>query len=254
MVLLNANWGQTLLWQSGVANYIYTTIFILLFLYQYLKVLEDPQKKSWKAIVFWIIPLGLFTGWSNENMGPAVWVVSIGVIIYHYWKTKKVPIWMILGNISCLLGSVLVILAPGNQVRIAENFEEVTYGWKMKVFLRFNQMGIAFFQYLFPTILILLILIFVYCGILKLSLRKTDMALMAAGVLSFGAMILSPHYPDRATFGTMVFFICTIIHMLSTILEQRKDLVIGRNLILLFCWLATNFVFMEYLVQVLEWV
>ena len=37
LFVVNPNWYQTLIWQSGFANYVYTSIFILLFLYHYLK-------------------------------------------------------------------------------------------------------------------------------------------------------------------------------------------------------------------------
>lgn len=250
LVILNANWSQTLLWEAGFANYVYTTIFILFFLYQYLKVLEAPEQKGLQGITLWIIPLGLIAGWTNENMGPALWVLTAGIIFYFYKTHKKIHIWMIFGNITCLIGSVFMIVSPGNQERIAANYSDVTYGWKMSVFLRFNNMAYALFVYLLPTVLVLLIMTTCYCIALKLKLRKTDIVLMAGTILSFGAMILSPHYPDRATFGTMVFMICTIVHMMSSIRELRKDLKIAVLPVICFCWLGMIFRFFEYIMQV----
>ena len=115
MVLgLNANWKMSMFWQAGAANYLYITVFILAFLYCYLRELpeegvsfsrknssgagsmaavkgnvdgnagvgvkvpgerpeaEGPYPKSLPGILFWILPLGILAGWSNENMGPAV--------------------------------------------------------------------------------------------------------------------------------------------------------------------------------------
>ena len=40
---LNANWQMSMFWESGAANYLYITSFILLFLWCYLR--EDPDKK-----------------------------------------------------------------------------------------------------------------------------------------------------------------------------------------------------------------
>ena len=34
MLGLNANWRMCLFWQSGAANYLYITVFILLFIFQ----------------------------------------------------------------------------------------------------------------------------------------------------------------------------------------------------------------------------
>ena len=55
-------------------------------------------------------------GWSNENMGPTVLILSL-VVMLSAAENKKIPVWMYLGNISCLAGSILMIVAPGNFVR-----------------------------------------------------------------------------------------------------------------------------------------
>ena len=69
------------------------------------------------GITVWILPLGLIAGWSNENMGPTVWILSLVVMLLRRREQKKIPVWMYLGNISCLAGSILMIVAPGNFVR-----------------------------------------------------------------------------------------------------------------------------------------
>ena len=110
---LNANWKMSMFWEAGAANYLYMTGFILAFLLCYLKY---EEKNLW-GITVWILPLGLIAGWSNENMGPTVWILSLVVMLLRRREQKKIPVWMYLGNISCLAGSILMIVAPGNFVR-----------------------------------------------------------------------------------------------------------------------------------------
>lgn len=57
--------------------------------------------------------LGLIAGWSNENMGPTVWILSLVVMLLRRREQKKIPVWMYLGNISCLAGSILMIDGTG---------------------------------------------------------------------------------------------------------------------------------------------
>ena len=95
------------------------TGFLLAFLFCYLKY----EEKNLPGIVIWILPLGLIAGWSNENMGPAVWLLSLLVILLRHREHKKAPVWMYLGNISCLAGTILMITAPGNFVRSGETGE-----------------------------------------------------------------------------------------------------------------------------------
>lgn len=66
---LNANWRMSMYWESGAANYLYITIFILLFLWCYIRKICKESEKNLPGTCIWIIPLALIAGWSNENMG-----------------------------------------------------------------------------------------------------------------------------------------------------------------------------------------
>ena len=95
MIGLNANWKMSMFWQAGAVNYLYITTFILLFLYCFLR--ENPDRRLY-GITLWIIPLGIIAGWSNENMGPTAWILSLLIILMRIYQKNKVYLWMILGN------------------------------------------------------------------------------------------------------------------------------------------------------------
>ena len=243
----NANWRMSMFWQAGAANYLYITVFVLLFMFCYIR--EDVQKR-WYGITFWIVPLGIIAGWSNENMGPMLWVISLLVIIKEVWNKKKIAPWMILGNISCFAGSVLMILAPGNSVRSSEVASN-SYGFLWRLFLRCYAECKAAFEYMFVVILVTLFLIFVCKGVLQISLGKTNAYLLLGALLSWGAMILSPHYPDRATFGTMVLLICADLSMMKKICMEKEKTHWWLVACVIFIWLGGMFYFGEELA--LEW-
>lgn len=244
MVLgLNANWRMSMFWQAGAANYLYITVFILLFVYCYLRELPDegsllPWKrrqkdgrpgdgetvrpKSLPGIALWVIPLGILAGWSNENMGPAVWILSLLVIVINMREGRRPRLWMVLGNLSCLAGSILCIAAPGNFVRSSQIKEE-QYGTLWKLFLRSYAECRGAMEYLFPVLLVLGALLFVSVCVLKQKLGRRNGLLLLCALLSWGAFFLSPHYPDRASFGTMVLCICVILSLAKRILRQRID-------------------------------
>ena len=243
---LNANWKMSMFWQTGAANYLYITSFILLFLYCYLREVDLP------GILFWIIPLGIVTGWSNENMGPAVLVITVLVMIVRLKKKQKIKAWMIMGSLSSLIGSVLVIVAPGNFVRSAEAAAANDYGWKVNMFMRVYSEIQAALNFLFPTLLLLAMVLLVGQGVLKLSILKLSISnknilLLICALLSWGAFILSPHYPDRATFGTMVLIICVILSVARDILRQRKDLCPWLWGITLLVWARGMFFLVEFI-------
>lgn len=220
---LNANWKMSMFWQAGAANYLYITIFILGFLYCYLRELPECTSRHLPGITLWILPLGLIAGWSNENMGPSVWGISLLVILLAIKEKKTVKPWMILGNLACLAGSVLMITAPGNFVRSAEVASN-EYGVLWNCFLRCYAESKAALDYLFPVLLVFVAVLFLYKGIFGKAIGRKNGLLLVCALLSWGAMLLSPHYPDRATFGTMVLLICVILSMAKEILREKSRL------------------------------
>ncbi len=255
LVILNANWSQTLLWQSGVANYLYMTTWILLFLLCYFRTLENPEAKKLPGILFFIAPLGLFSGWSNENMGPAVWLGTLTIILFLWKKEKRWYPWMFVGNLFCLLGSCLVILAPGNFVRNVEAEEQVAgKGLLWRVFLRCFSVANGLFYYLLFAVVLLVLLLFIYCFVLRKKLRKSDRCLLLMAVLSWGAMLLSPHYPDRASFGTLVLLLIPMMHMIAGIWREQEKSEIPGFAAALFVWLCGMFPLCTYICQMLGWI
>lgn len=246
---LNANWKMSMFWQAGAANYLYITIPILLFLYCYLR--EKPGRL--KGITLWIIPLGILAGWSNENMGPTAWILSLLAIFLWHRKSYGVKPWMVLGNVSCLAGSILMIVAPGNFVRSAEA-PDAGYGILWKLFLRCYAESKAALEYLFPTLLLLAFVLLLAIPVLHLKLGRANGLLLLGALLSWGAMVLSPHYPDRATFGTMVLLICVIVSMAGKIWREKIELRLPLFGIMALIWLRGMYYLGEYLALCLGWI
>ena len=255
MVLgLNANWKMSMFWQAGAANYLYITVLMLLVVFCYLReVGEDTTVSPLPGIVFWILPLGILAGWSNENMGPAVWLLSVAVILTTAKKKSRIPCWMLVGSVSALLGSIMVIVAPGNFVRSSQAPDR-EYGFLWRLFMRCYAEGKATMEYLFPTLLVLAAVLLVGKCTLKIPIGRQNIYLLLLALLSWGAMVLSPHYPDRASFGTMVFLICVIISMTGKILEKRKDLLWPMWAGTVLIWLRGMYMCGEFLAMCWGWI
>ncbi len=249
---LNANWKMSMYWQTGACNYLYTTLFVLGFLGMYLKErpehsLENTESKlPGRALLSAL--LGLVAGWSNENMGPAVWVVSLVVIALEKQKKRHIPLWMVSGNVCCLLGSALMIAAPGNRVRSAE-VADTAYGTLWQLFLRIYGVCRGAWEYLFPVLLVTAAVLFVNVCVLGNRPGRSEVLLLFGAALSWGAMVLSPHYPDRAAFGTMSLLLCVIFSQSEQIL-RTKDTAACRTAMAgigVFIWLRGMYLLGEFL-------
>lgn len=225
MLGLNANWKMSMFWQAGASNYLYITVFILLFIWVYLR--EIPydclvEKEPLSGVNVWIIPLGIIAGWSNENMGPVAFLFAVITMVILNKQNREIKGWMLEGAVFSFLGTAACILAPGNFVR-SEQVASTHYGIFWQIFLRGYQECTAAFEFLFLTIIVLLAMyIFskVFAGVMPG--REVDLICVIA-LLSWGAMVLSPHYPDRATYGTMVLLILAIMTIAQKIIDRRPD-------------------------------
>lgn len=218
IVSFNASIFFSMYWESGSVNYLYSSSWILLYLFVILRQLKEDTA-PFKGMVFWIIPLAFITGMSNENMGPACFSATVFVMIYLYTKKKKVPIALWEGAVLTLIGSVLLILAPGNFVR-SQFIEDMTL---LKVILNRGQnFLISSCNYLFPSIFMTLILFTVEIVVFKHKLSLYRWCLLGFAVIAQMALVLSPTYPQRASFGIMCVLIAFILSSIKEIADTHK--------------------------------
>ena len=243
IVSFNASIHFSMYWESGSANYLYSSSWILLYIYVILRSL-NPDKKKLKGSEIWIIPLSLAAGWSTENMGPSCFVLTAFAIAWGLIKNKKTEAYLIEGAVFSALGSVLLILAPGNFVR-NEFVEKVPLNNLIEN--RFNNFLESSCGFLFPTLLFAVILFTLQMVTFVKRKRSEkvsdesgdggqcessaetkaesfpieDIALFGIGIVAQCAMILSPTYPQRASFGIMCVLIAYIISVLSKITKEN---------------------------------
>jgi hypothetical protein len=225
MVAFNPNMLDTLLWQSGTANYLYMTLLSFPLVWIYVRTLLKDEEKKTSVInsvlaVIGMLVWGLLAGWTNENMGPTYFLISVIVIVLTIRKKKKVSAWMIAGSLSLAAGSAMMILAPGNRVR--GNEIESLGSWKLDLCKRVLEYLQGAFGYLLPVLIFATLSYVLYRLVMK---KRPDMAtllILIAGVVSYLGLALSPHVPDRSLFGSMCFFIWGSVRMLGEVFAETK--------------------------------
>ena len=223
IVAFNASLFFSMLWESGSVNYLYSTSWILLYVLVIIKEIDfegEEASKKRVAEYFWIIPLALIAGWSTENMGPTCFVLTVGVIIFLAVKKKKIPFYLYEGAFLTLVGSALLILAPGNFVR--NQFVEKASLMNI-IKARIDSFLLSGCGFLLPSFLFAIILLAIQIYIIK-EIKPRDIALFAFAVIAQGAMILSPAYPQRASFGIMCVLITYIVSVIARLYENHKKM------------------------------
>ena len=241
LIACNPTIRDTLFWQSGCTNYLYMSIIYIPFAWMYLHKVSSEKINLSKdssntasdineknnlniliEILMSVIMLiwGTLSGWTNENIGPAIFLLSVAIIVLMI-KNKKTPsVWMITGASGAAIGSALILLAPGNRVR---EVQVPDYGnWKLNLCHRFIDTFKPAYEWLFPMFLIVIFSLMLYVLVIKHMPDLTTILILSTGLIAYAGLILSPHIPERSMFGIMCFLIWGTLRILGKVFDETK--------------------------------
>lgn len=191
---------ETLFWYTGIANYLITGLIILLSFYPFIVKLNG---KVLKPHHYCLIPFAFFAGWCNENMSTSL-VVMMAVVLYvDHKRYKKWDGRLVCSIIFAMMGVLLLLLAPGNFARAST----ISSGFMSILYRGHGQINAWFNWLLLPIVTLLATLNTNKENNFDLS----NNIFTLWGILSILFMIASPIYPSRATFGSLILLITSIV-------------------------------------------
>lgn len=112
--------GQDILWISGCANYMWASLIPLLYL-MFMRFYYDGPVSKYNGIAFilFYFILGIFSGWSNENVSVGLIFIVAGYMYFYRDMYGEMPSFARAGAAGVVAGSALLWLAPGNFLRFA---------------------------------------------------------------------------------------------------------------------------------------
>ena len=204
------NFGGVFLWVAGACNYLWMSALLLSFLIMYVRkyfqmnttIIRSSYGKY--LLFFW----GILAGWTNENT--VCWIILIlGLWLFKNRKETGVEAWMWYGLAGLCTGYMLLIFAPGNMVRAGSYAHESVSIWSWQYMRsRLITFGVIEFFEIF-------LWFFVITSWRKI--RKTtsgdivyrQLTLVklccALNLLCNGIMLLTPEFPARSGFISLVF-------------------------------------------------
>lgn len=219
--------GQNILWLTGSCNYLWTTTIIVFIINLYLS--KGNDMVIYKILIFF---LGIVAGWTNENTAVGLIIVLTILTFLEQKKNKKFSSWRILGLIGSIIGFIIMIIAPGNYLRSDSYQEELSL--IAKLFHRFLNCTVGIFKYLYP-LLIFLVIIFIISIYKKKKINKIFYLFVIGSFFNVYSMVLSPTFPERAWFSTIVFIlIATITLCFELNIKSRISKYLKATFILLF--------------------
>ena len=233
--------GETMLWLTGSANYLWGTSIVLLFMLPF-RLFENKYSKYTipKCIVMFLF--GVIAGWTNENTVGASIIIIFLFLLYYRSKKWKIPAWAIIGLTGMIIGYIIMLKAPGNFNRA----ELRAAGMSISPFnlsYRFLTSTQLLFQYL-GIINLLSFILFLICKRYSTNDAAFKRIKFLAIVYFLGtltavyAMLLSPTFPPRAWFGAITFNIISfgiLFHNLNlslVFIRQIKTGIVALGIIL----------------------
>ena len=246
--------GQSFLWITGAANYLYGILIILCVLLPYRQQINSravtcPLLLEIIAAIVYLL-LGIIEGWTNENTSVAMIVMMIGYMVFFHTKSIKIHAWNITGCIGGVVGCILMLSSPGTASRLD------TAGGSGGVISWIKRM--VFYSCDMFVNLQLAILLFVILSIMFIYQRRkqltkpsrqeatslfTECSATFIYLLGFLAsvysMIVSPQFPDRAWSGPIVIFLISMISLSSLVdmsdIKVKLGKVVAIGFVLILC-------------------
>ncbi len=222
---LQPTFFMDVLWLTYSANYLWTTMIIVLFVYPYYSYYRSNKSKNsfLQAILF--LPFGIIAGWTNENMGPALLLLVIGFILLIKFDNKeRIPYWAITGLIGAIAGYIILFTAPGNYVRLEDSDSGLWSIFSSGDFLlRIKSLARGFYHaLLFPTILYGIFIAIYYKKLGsedKKKIIKASCLFYASAIIALLVLYFTPDFGRHILFG-----ITTLAIIASMIIYANLDM------------------------------
>lgn len=218
--VVNPTLGQTVFWVVGAANYLFTNLFICLYLL-FLSLYLSHGRKYIIPLLIFSIPAGL----SNENTSVIVVCISVVSTVYDIIKNKNYL--LLTSSILVVTGACLLILSPGNFSRASnqafEWWTQMTLSGKAKYFIKYA-VPISL-KRIWPLLITSIILLAISYNLKKDKEQFITSALFfIAGFASIFSMMFAPTFPERALSGPCLFMIVSCSISFNIISNNSKKL------------------------------
>lgn len=242
------------IWITGSANYLWTSMIVLFFLYPFFRYMFCCIKTigNNKLLILFLGILGILSGWSNENTVFAIIFFLVCFFIFCRKFRLKIPQWTIVASICFLVGFVLLFIAPGNYVRLDASNTEVGYTAPPEGFLEFVSYKLSNLFYtlkitytLYLTVFVLLLMftfMFLNKGQLHSSRNKKILfmavLLILMSYIAAASMMAAPYISYRTLFFSNALLVIVaglfFVEILKSIKLVHYASLVFLSLLLLF--------------------
>ncbi|EGO8394132.1 hypothetical protein FKZ03_09945 [Enterococcus faecalis] len=211
--------GETILWETGSFNYLWTFGIMLLFVskFHFAVINNDKMKSSWQIIYMFF--LGIVAGWCNENTSAGIILIASGyMLVYKFVNRAKIEKWMKTGVLGLTIGFIIMMSSPGNKIR-SSWFERSSWSLPKKLLYGLRDVSNTMSEHAYVMIFIAVISI-IFCIFLyktKYNYLFGIIYLFVGGAVCYSLALSPSGYTwGRSFFGGVMFIIIAIMMCFPT--------------------------------------
>ena len=221
--------SNTVFWEDGACNYMFTMTIIMGFITLYRKSIDREKSLLFAVGMFFF---GIAAGWCNENTSGGLILFMIIEMGYQIFKNQKkissLRPWMITGFIGTLIGFAMMVLSPGNYGRLDVTEEEHT--GIVAIMARFLKITLNIknsYFILVAAFIVIMVLIFYFCERNELFVRSARFMVLFGllFVATCYALILIPTSELRSYYGASIYLMTAIAQGIATLSKCKEKLI-----------------------------
>lgn len=245
-------WSSMFIWVGGSVYYVWVSVFLLMFLRLYQRGWIGVFTKDNLKIKISMFLSGMLLGCWMENLSASVVLVLFVLLCYQFRKNKY---WMYTGFLGILLGTVIMLTAPGLHNRLYSFFNEFScfpyfagmkeawesgswFWWLYDVKQKIHDMGIAI---IYLIIRWSILYYFIGWSWYKYGKNYRSIIFLIMGWITVFAMAVSPEFLFRSSFFCFVFSLVSVMSVYENIKDKKSFLTewplrsIGKLCLVIFC-------------------
>jgi hypothetical protein len=198
--------------------------------------LHDGKKDN----IYLLALLSIIAGCTNESSSAALVGFSILSVIYFFVTRKELLYRSLVMSTSFIIGSAILICAPGNQSRMtAPDFAE----WRSMSFIGhlklhiFERIPATSIPIVYSYILIAVLIVFIAISKITINQEKYIKYVALPIIISLAmafVMFLSPYFPPRSLNMSLVVNLIPIAFLVSHLCTRVKIILSTASLAVLF--------------------
>ncbi len=208
--------SNSVLWEDGACNYMFTGCIVLGFITLFRKAVKE-ERLGGIGFTIGMFFFGLAAGWCNENTsgGAILFVLIMMVARWRETKSfKNIRPWMITGLVGAMIGFIIMLSSPGNFFRAAA--QEEAHTGVLGFLARFLKITLNIRE---GYLVLLFAFIVIAIAIAYKQKSKEEFFMATSGMMLFGLLFLATSYALigvaetqlRAYYGAGLFLMTAVV-------------------------------------------